>query len=191
MVSISSHSRKGKKTHSAASWLISSLPPPPFQTFSFPPRLNSLAPPAGDRLEWRCIPSQIKEEMLVPLDPLRKLKLESDLGIYAYMKRVVYHTLLFRWQRRVHASKRWREKHFTLGLSSVSIRWIDSLLLPAGTWIFLWHQQVRGAGPLNTSAQLETPHVTNHCSGIERLLQRRNTRIHQQQNLMSSFTFCS
>lgn len=47
--------------------------------------------------------------MVVPLVPLRKLKLESDLGIYTYRKRVAFHTLLFWWQRRVHASERQKE----------------------------------------------------------------------------------
>lgn len=42
--------------------------------------LDRLAPPAGERLEWRCIPNQIKGET-VPLVPPKGLKLESDLGL--------------------------------------------------------------------------------------------------------------
>lgn len=52
------------------------LPSPPLISKVFFPRLSRLAPPAGERLEWRCIPNRIREDTVAPAPPWG-LKLES------------------------------------------------------------------------------------------------------------------
>ena len=68
---------------SGASSLTSSLPPPPpplpppfIPFYVFLLRRTGLAPPAGERLEWRCIPNQIRGRWCLWFHR-RGLKLES------------------------------------------------------------------------------------------------------------------
>lgn len=44
-------------------------------------------------------------------------------------------------------------------------------------------------GSFLSRAELETPHVTNHCCGIERLLQRKNNNetSRKEENLLANF----
>lgn len=57
------------------------------------------------------------------------------------------------------------------------------------TCIFLRHQQMSWVGSFLSRAELETPHVTNHCCGVERLLQRKsNNEISRtEENLLANF----
>lgn len=93
---------KEKTCSAAASSSSSSSPPPPLffnPLYVFLLRLDRLAPPAGERLERRCIPNQIKGETS-PLVPPKGLKLESDLGLIRQVRGVGGdHTLLVGWQR--------------------------------------------------------------------------------------------
>lgn len=56
------------------------------------------------------------------------------------------------------------------------------------TCIFPRHQQMSWVGSFLSCAELETPHVTNHCCGIERLLQRSNNETsRKEENLLANF----
>lgn len=65
---------------SGASSLSSSLPPPLIPFYVFLRRLDRLAPPAGKRLEWRCIPNQIRGEM-VASGSTKGVKIGKSLGL--------------------------------------------------------------------------------------------------------------
>ena len=176
-----------------------------FTFYVFLLRLDRLAPPAGNRLEWHCIPNQIMGQM-VPLVPPWGLKLESQwdwldrwaeqvqgshpAGRVAAVRavgQVVGTTVHVRGAASLTASpwERARDQaryrgccvtlHMTplyLTLSQLRVGEISKTVQRTETepdTFFCWQG---GAGSLVTGAELETPHVTNHRCGIERLLQR-------------------